>query len=194
MEVLCDFKKNTYTSCTKKNKTLDIYNVNVSNSASMTNEEDKSHNIAKRKNQEAWNSLRRFGQPLIVVAIIGSLFVEIHNRCKTGGYHELTEPILTFPLAGLALASCVNFSVDNPEEILRNYMYFFAKGLLVSSAILFAGPIEVFFCKLNEGWLKDIFTGNMLHSKHGFGFRTMVLFHTLNLFLNNQLTKFIYGC
>jgi len=149
--------------------------------------------VAKKKNQEAWNALRRFSQPLLVVSCIGTLFVKLHEVSANGNYNSLVEPAVSFPLAGIALASCVNFSVDEPSEIIKNYLFFGAKGLLVSLAILLSDPSSLLFSKLNEGWLKDIFTGNMLHYQHGFGFRTMVLFHTLNLFTNSYLVKMIYG-
>ncbi len=149
--------------------------------------------VAQQKNKEAWNSLRKFAQPLIVVSCIGAAVVKLHEISIANNYSDLVEPAVSFPLAGLALASCINFSVDDPEELIKNYLFFAAKGLLVSAAIVLSDPSQIFFSKLNEGWLKDIFTGNMLHQQHGFGFRTMVLFHTLNLFTNSRLVKLIYG-
>jgi hypothetical protein len=156
-------------------------------------EEDDNTKVAQKKNTEAWNALKRFGQPLIVVSCVGAGVLELRKAGFTGDYGSLIEPAVSFPLAGLALASCVNFSVDDPAEIFKNYAFFAAKGLLVSTAIVLSDPSKIFFSKLNEGWLKDIFTGNMLHEQHGFGFRTMVLFHTINLFTNSRLVKLIYG-
>ncbi len=122
---------------------------------------------------------------------MGAAVVQLH-KLTDNGHNTLIEPVLSFPLAGLAIASCVNIEINDQEELLKNYAFYFAKGLIVSLAILLAGPSELFFEKLNEGWFKDVFTGNMLHGEHGFGFRTMVLFHTINLFTNSKLVKLIY--
>jgi hypothetical protein len=154
--------------------------------------EDRSDKFAQEKNKQAWNSLRRFGQPLAMISVIGASVVKLHEISQTNGYNNLIEPAVSFPLAGLAIASVMNIDIDDPMEMAKNYAYMFAKGLLVSTAIFLSDPSAVFFTKLNEGWFKDIFTGNMLHQNHGFGFRTMVLFHTLNLFTNSSLVKFIY--
>jgi hypothetical protein len=158
-----------------------------------TDEEDQSTKVAQQKNKEAWNALRRFGQPLIVVTVIGTIVQTLHERCSDGQYNKLLEPAVSFPLAGLALAACVNFSNDNIDEILKNYAYFFAKGLFVSAAMALSNPSEIIYSKLNEGWLKNVFQGNMLNPEYGFGLRMMVLFHTINLFANSRLTKWIYG-
>jgi hypothetical protein len=154
--------------------------------------ENNADKFTQQKNKQAWNSLRRFGQPLAMISVIGATVVKFHEISKINGYNELIEPVISFPLAGLAIASVMNIDIDEPMEMAKNYAYMFAKGLLVSIAIFLSDPSAIFFTKLNEGWFKDIFTGNMLHLNHGFGFRTMVLFHTLNLFTNSSLVKFIY--
>jgi len=156
-------------------------------------DEDNANKIAQEKNKHAWNSLRRFSQPLILISCIGASVVKLHKISSDNGYDELIEPAISFPLAGLAIASVMNIDIDDLPEMVKNYAFMFAKGFLVSIAIFLSNPSEVFFIKLNEGWFKDIFTGNMLHLNHGFGFRTMVIFHTLNLFTNSLLVKFIYG-
>ena len=151
--------------------------------------------FTKQKNEDAWRSLQRFAQPLMVVSFVGVLIQNIHQKYPAYGYDPLIEPALSFPLAALALASCVNFDADF-NQVLSNYVYYFSKGLLVSIAIIASGPggpSEFMFTKLNEGWLRDVFTGNLLLPEHGTGFRTMILFHTLNLFLNEYMVQFAYG-
>lgn len=146
--------------------------------------------IAKIKNAQAWDALRKFGQPLVMITMIGSVIININSQKFS---NDLIQPALTFPLASLALASCVNFAEEDLSMTLRNYAFYFCKGLLVSAAIMASNPSEILFLKLNEGWMKDIFTGNMLHQIYGNGYRTLVLFHTLNLFLNKHIVKFCYG-
>jgi hypothetical protein len=156
-------------------------------------DEETELKIAQEKNRAAWNSLRRFGQPLATISCIGAFVVKFHEISVANGYNDLVEAAVSFPLATIAIASVMNIDIDDIDEMLKNYVFMFAKGLLVSLSIFLSNPSAVFFTKLNEGWFKDIFTGNMLHEKHGFGFRTMVLFHTFNLFTNAALVRAVYG-
>jgi uncharacterized membrane protein len=158
-----------------------------------TSNDEYVNKVTKQKNKEAWASLSRFARPLLIISLAGINISNLHRLSIRKKWPDLVEPILSFPLAGIVLASCVNVDVWDKKEVVRNYIYFLAKGLLVSLAIMLSNPSKLFFKKLNQGWLKDIFTGNMLHKTHGFGFRTMVIFHSLNLFWNDKLVKLVYG-
>ncbi len=146
--------------------------------------------IAQEKNTQAWDALRRFGQPLSVISSLGYCFLQVQSKYNDST--NLIVPAVSFPLAALAIASVMNFDVRDFKMMLKNYAYMLCKGLLVSLAIFLAVPALVFFTKLNEVWFKDIFTGNMLHPLHGFGFRVLVIFHSINLVVNDTLVKLIY--
>jgi len=159
-------------------------------------DEDDGNRVAQEKNKQAWNSLRRFGQPLAIISCVGASVVKFHEVSLCNNYNPLFEAMVAVPLAGLAIASVMNIDIDEPDEMAKNYAYLFIKGLWVSAGIFLANPSAVFFQKLNEGWFKDVFTGSMLNETPvtlGFGLRMMVFFHTINLFSNGRLVKFIYG-
>ncbi len=147
--------------------------------------------IARQKNTQAWNALQKFGKPLLAVKLAALANNKICNHELVKG--SLLEPAISFPLAALALAAIVNAREDDESKALNNYAFFIAKGLFASAAVLASDPCGRFFQKLNEGWFKDLFTSNFVHEKHGTGFRTLVLFHTLNLFLNDPLVRLVYG-
>ncbi len=146
----------------------------------------------KQKNIQAWAALRQFVQPALVASVIG-LFLKELAVSQVSKDYPLLEPMVSFPLAGLAVASLVNAGVLDLQMVVKNYMFFFLKGLMVSIAIFLSSPVAYLFVRLNEGWMKDIFSGNLLHPVHGTGMRTMVIFHSLNLFISEELTRFVYG-
>ena len=159
-------------------------------------DEDDANKIAQEKNKQAWNSLRRFGQPLAIISCIGATVVKFHEISARNQYDPLIEAMVAVPLAGLAVASVMNIDIDDIQEMGKNYAYMFVKGLWMSAGIFLAGPSEVFFQKLNEGWFKDVFTGSWLNETPvtlGFALRMATFFHTINLFTNSKLSKFIYG-
>ncbi len=152
----------------------------------------KEDDFSKSKNLQAWNALRQFAQPAIIATSIGMLLKELSHSefCRD---HRLLEPAISFPLAGIALASLINVSEPDATVAVKNYLFFGLKGLLVSIAIILSGPSSFLFEKLNEGWMKDVFSGNLLHLVHGTGLRTMVLFHSMDKFMNEKIVKFVYG-
>lgn len=145
--------------------------------------------ITRMKNAQIWETFRKFGHPLLVISSIGQIIIYLHAQNFS---NNLIEPAITFPLVALGIASCVNISEDNIPMIIRNYGFYFCKGLLISLSVLLSDPIKYMFINLNEGWFRNMFVGTMLHAEHGAGFRTMVLFHTLNLFLNDRLINFFF--
>ena len=155
--------------------------------------DDKAVRISKQKTLETWDSFRRFGQPLIVISCVGPLLIELHKKCLPLDHGDVIEPAIAFPLAAIAIASCVNFAEIDISQVIRNYIFYILKGLVLAAAVVGSIPSRFIFETLNEGWLRDIFTGTLLHEKNGTGFRTLVLFHTFNLFLNSYIVKFAYG-
>ena len=129
-------------------------------------EDDDAHRLAQQKNAQAWNALRRFGQPVCVALAVGRTVMGIHNHFA-GSENILIEPALTWPLVGLAIASCVNSAEDDPRQSIRNYVYYGMIGLLASAATITSNGTQFFFEQLNEGWLKNVFTGTFLHPQDG---------------------------
>lgn len=148
--------------------------------------------IARRKNREGWRTLRQFGQPAFIVGVLGMMLYQIHIYCAEQNYTLLPQ-LVSFPFAGLAIASFVNFNLEDYEPMLRNYLFYGSKGLLVAIAVFCAGPSEMFFQKLNDKWFENIFLDNMLHKENGFGYRTMALFLGMDRILNHHIVAAIYG-
>jgi hypothetical protein len=146
--------------------------------------------VAANKNKEAWAALWKFGQPMAVVSFVGAAVLKIGEQKFE---NTLIGPMLTFPLAAIALASLINFDVKDFKVMARNYVYYTAKGLIVSAALFLAGPSEHLFKKLNEQWLRDVFTENLLQPANGASMRALVIFHSLNLALHPYLVGFVYG-
>jgi hypothetical protein len=152
-------------------------------------DEDKVNKLAQHKNAQAWDGLRKFSQPVIVAAGVGRLVLEISCKFVPPEYNNLIAPALTFPLVGVAVASCVNIS----ENDFRNYIYYSLIGCIASISVIVAPSTQYFFHELNHGWLKDVFTTTLLHPQHGIGFSTMVVFHSLYLFLQKKIFKFAFS-
>lgn len=148
---------------------------------------------AELKNAEAWGALVQFGQPIFVISLVAIFTPWSYTYCKANEYDNLVQVMISVPLSLLAIASVINSKLTDPFLMFKNYLYYFLHGLIISFALYAAVPLYFVFLKLNEGWFRDVFTGNMLDPVFGFGLRMYIVGHSLQLFLGKYIYDLIYN-
>jgi hypothetical protein len=160
---------------------------------------DPSQEDSERKMNEAWNGLRRMGQPVIVGVCLGKCIVELSKKYPTS-YYGLIVPSMAWPMVGLSVASSVNVGVESVDLSVRNYVYYGLIGCLAAVATMSSVSTQFFFEQLNDGILKGVFTGTLVPVEGGsqfssgltLGLNAMVVFHTLYTVFQRHIFNFAF--